>query len=79
MLKSDLVETPCTGRIGGTNNRVQNPEKNHPGGAFCGVSQLLETYLSNFHIKYISVPDQFVWSGMGRHRRRRKFLLQLLD
>jgi hypothetical protein len=25
--------------------------------------ELHTKYLSNFHIKYISVPDQFVWSG----------------
>jgi hypothetical protein len=25
--------------------------------------ELHTKYLSNFHIKYISDPDQFVWSG----------------
>jgi hypothetical protein len=27
--------------------------------------ELHTKYLSKFHIKYISDPDQFVWSGKG--------------
>jgi hypothetical protein len=29
--------------------------------------ELHTNYISNFQIKYIPVPDQFVWSGLSHH------------